>query len=1081
MMQLDGPSQTTTKPAQPQMEFTIDEKGIRPVGAMHEPLVPETTKPQRVARRTALAMVAVLLILVVGFAWWVSTQGQRLQSGMGGIEVSALPEGATLKLTNGQILTGPGRIMNLAPGMYEAVIEKPDHEPQKVNLEVLEGRFAALSPVTLTAYTGRVVLQSDPPGARFSIGGKPVVPGADGALMADLSPGIHEITAEYAKWPPIRRQVTITRDGELTELFEFYPGTVEITSEPSGAKVITGNKEIGTTPLTLTNVPPGGVLYVLSKDDFNQETVKGEVRGKQVLKLERTLTKERGTLLVSSPMAGVSIWVDGRSLGELGSTMKMETNVSPGRHEVTAILNGWPKQERTVDILKDKVSALTFDFSPAAVSVTSDPPGATIILRGATVGTTPFTLKEVRPGSLNLLLQMEGFDPVTLETNVLSGETLALNAVLPRMSRPFKIKTTPADARLSVDGIMLSNWPPRFAVGSHVLRIEKDGYEARELEVEIKPTGLNDFGEFVLERTAGELQVLTTPATATFEVYVNGVAKRAKSAERLEGIPTGKHRVLVKAEGYDPQYLDVEILKNQTTISDMLVLNRSKGTLRILTTPEGAGYSLIGPDQVMRRGKTPADELQLPTGTYQVTFTMAGFETTNRTVEVHSQVSVAAEVSLQRSQAPLRITANQTGGTYKLSGPDGFYREGTLPLQTAALPTGSYKLEVEKEGYDLVKQEFELKKGENQPVNVELVRSKGSLLANDVPVEASSELRGNGFSKPVTSGNLLADVPTGEYQLVSRYKQWSVTNKVNVLSGQTAKLSVALPFGTVQIDSVPAGAMVMRGGEALGETPLTLKEQPLGTAKFQLRLPRHRFLDVSASVQPQKTVTVKRNLEIYAGPQPGMTMWTNSLGMRFVPVGKVWVCVWETRLQDFQAFYDATRHNAGPAWRDPGFKQSASEPVVEVGWNDAMAFCQWLTGKEAQEKMLEMATYRLPTQTEWLQALNEGYDAGPYLWGKVWPLPSNLANLADNVSYDHHLFTAPAGSYRPAKNGIYDLVGNVWEWCQDGSGQQRAVLGESWLQYPGSDFSTGFQRSLTPEGRGQDIGFRIVLVPSPVN
>jgi len=60
-------------------------------------------------------------------------------------------------------------------------------------------------------------------------------------------------------------------------------------------------------------------------------------------------------------------------------------------------------------------------------------------------------------------------------------------------------------------------------------------------------------------------------------------------------------------------------------------------------------------------------------------------------------------------------------------------------------------------------------------------------------------------------------------------------------------------------------------------------------------------------------------------------------------------------------------------------------------------------------------------------------------------------------------------------------VGNVWEWCHDGSGQQRAVLGESWLQYPGSDFSTGFQRSLTPEGRGQDIGFRIVLVPSPVN
>jgi len=1080
-MQLDGPAHTTTKPAQPPMEFTIDEKGIRPVGAVHGPLVPETTKPQRVARRSVMAMVTVLLLLVVGFAWWVSTMDQRLASGMGGIMVDSLPAGASLKLANGQSLNGPGRIMNLAPGVYEAVIEKPDHEPQTVNLEVGEGRFTTLPPVTLTAYIGRVVLQSDPAGARFSIEGKPVVPNESGELMMELSPGVHEIVAEYAKWPPIRRQVTVVRDGELTELFEFYPGTVEITSDPTGATVLTGNKEIGTTPLTLTNVPPGGVLYVLAKDDFNQETVKGEVRGKQSLKLARTLTKERGTLLLTSPLPGVMLYLDGRPLGELGSSLKMETNVSPGRHEITAILRDWPKQERSVDILRDKVSALAFEFSPAAVSIASDPPGATIILRGTTVGTTPYTLKEVRPGALNLLLQMEGFDPVTLETNVLSGETLALSAVLSRMSRPFKIKTTPPDAQMSVDGVPLTNWPPRFAVGTHVLRIEKDGYEARELEVEIRPTGLNDFGEQVLERTAGELQVMITPANATFEVYVNGVSKQAKSAERLKGIPTGKHRVLVKAEGYDAQYVDVEIQKNQSTIADMVVLNRSKGTMRILTTPEGAAYSLIGPDQVKRSGKTPADELQMPTGTYQVTFTMAGFETTNRTVEVHSQVSVAAEVSLQRSQMPLRIAANETGGTYKLSGPDGFYQEGTLPLQAAALPTGSYKLEVTKEGYDLVKQEFELKKGENQPVKVELVRSRGSLLASIVPVEASSELRGAGFSKPVTSGSLLGDVPTGDYQLVSRYKQWSVTNKVSIQSQQPVKLAVALPFGTVQIDSVPAGAMVMRGNEPLGETPLTLKEQPLGTAKFQLRLPRHRFMDVSVGVQPQKVVAVKRNLEVYAGPQPGMTMWTNSLGMRFVPVGKVWVCVWETRVKDFQAFYDATRHNAGPAWRDPGFKQSATEPVVEVNWNDATAFCQWLTGKEEQDKVLEMAVYRLPTQTEWTQALNEGYETGPYLWGKAWPLPSNEANLADNISYDRHLLTAPAGSYRPAKNGIYDLIGNVWEWCQDGSGQQRSLLGESWVQYPSSDFSSGSQRSLSVESRGQDIGFRVVLVPAPVN
>ncbi|MCD6051417.1 MAG: serine/threonine protein kinase, partial [Verrucomicrobia bacterium] len=995
----------------------------------------------------------------------------------GGIEVKGLPAGATVKLANGKSLSGPGRIMDLTPAMYDVVVEKPEHDPQTLSIEVKEGKFTLLPPVELKAHVGRVVLASDPPGAKFFIGGKQVTADANGALVAELRPGPHEITAEHGQWPSVRRQVQVTKDGELNEVFEFYPGRVEITSDPAGAKVVQNGKERGETPLILTNEPPGGVLFTLIKDDFNQETVRGEVRGKEVLRLDRKLTKEQGTLLLTSAMPGVNVYIDGRPLGQLGASMKLETNVSPGRHEITAILLGWPQQERTVEVSRGKVSAVQFEFAPASVVVSSEPPGATIVLRGTAMNRTPFTLNEVKPGALNLLLQMEGYDPVSIDTNVLSGETLALHAVLPRMSRPFRIKTTPPDALLAMDGIPLTNRPPSFTVGKHTLRIEKDGYEAREVEVDIKAEGLNNLGEFVLERTAGEIQVVATPASATFEVFVNGATKRAKSTERL-GIPTGKHKVLVKAEGYDPRIVDVEVTKNQIT-SQEVALVRSMSTMRVLTTPEGAGYSLSGPDQVRRSGKTPNDELQLPTGTYQVTFTMAGFETTNRTVEVHNTGAVIAEVSLIRSQAPLRIQVNQTGATYKLSGPDGFYRDGDLPLPPTSLPTGSYKLEVEKEGFDAVKQEFELKKGDNRLVNVELLRSKGTLLATIAPIEATTELRGSGFNKAVTSGTPLVGIPTGDYELVSRYKKWSVTNRVSIQRQQTNVTAVALPFGTVRIESVPAKAVVMRGSEVLGETPLDLTEQPVGTANYQLRLARHRFVDVAATVQEQKTVRVTRTLEAYPGPQPGMTEWVNSLGMRFVPVGNVWVCVWETRVKDFQAFYDATRHNAGAEWRDPGFKQTASEPVVEVSWNDAMAFCKWLTGKETQGKVLDQASYRLPTEAEWLQTLKTAYPAGNYLWGNAWPLPSGMGNLADNITYDRHRFTAPAGSYFPARNGVYDLIGNVWEWCQDGSGGQRTLLGESWMQYPGSDFTPSMQRSLGPDIKGQDIGFRIVLAPAP--
>lgn len=1082
MMQISEPEEqgkTTTKPVPPPMEFIIDSKGIRPAGAPNEQLVPETTKPQRVARRSAAVMVMCLLVFMVGLAWWVNTEGSRLKSGTGGIEVTSLPEGATVKLANGQSMSGVGKFMNLPPGVYQVTVEQPLHEPQNLTLEVQQGKFTTLPPVSLPAFIGRVVLASDPPGAVFSAQGQPVKPDTNGTMVAVLSPGIHEITAQYPGWPPIKRQVTVTKDGETSEVFEFYPGTVMITSEPSGAKVYAGTNELGSTPLPLTNVPPGDVMYVLVKDDFNPETVKGEVRGKQVLPLHRTLTKERGTLLLSSLMPGVDVYLDSRFIGQLSAGSKLETNVSPGRHEVTAILQGWPKQERTIDVIRDKVNAMSFEFAPAAVVVSSVPSGASVIMRGTNIGTTPLTMKEVRPGIVNLLVQMDGFDPVTLETNVLSGETLALQATMQRMSRPFRIRMTPPDANISLDGIPVTNRPPSFAVGSHLLRVEKEGYEAREAQVEIKADGYNDLGEYILERASGDLQILTDPANAVFEITVGGVTKKAKSAEKIPGVPVGKHRIIVKAEGYDPLFVDVEINKNEMTISDMVTLVRSKGTMRVLTTPDGAGYSLIGPDQVMRSGKTPNDELNLPTGTYQVTFTMVGFESTNRTVEVHSQGTVAAEVSLRRSQAPLRITVSMAGANYQLNGPDGIYREGTLPLIEKAMVTGSYKLEVNKEGYERVVKTFELKKGENVPVNIELVRSKGTLLATISPSEATTFLNGGGLNKAVTSDVPLDQIPTGDYQLVSRYKQWSVTNNVTIQPGKVTKLPVALPFGAVMINSEPAGAVVMRGNEELGVTPLRLDELPVGTAKFQLRLPRHRFVDVAVTVQEQKTLPVKRTLEAYPGPQPGMTEWVNSLGMKFVPVGNLWVCVWETRKKDFETFYNDTRYNAGADWRDPGFKQTATEPVVDVNWNDAQAFCQWLTERETSGKVLEQAQYRLPTQAEWMQALKEGYPAGTYLWGNAWPAPSESANLAENISYDRYSFTAPAGSYFPSKNGIYDLIGNVWEWCQDGSRAERTLLGESWLQYPGSDYSPGTSRSVGKEMRGTDIGFRVVLVPVP--
>jgi formylglycine-generating enzyme required for sulfatase activity len=94
--------------------------------------------------------------------------------------------------------------------------------------------------------------------------------------------------------------------------------------------------------------------------------------------------------------------------------------------------------------------------------------------------------------------------------------------------------------------------------------------------------------------------------------------------------------------------------------------------------------------------------------------------------------------------------------------------------------------------------------------------------------------------------------------------------------------------------------------------------------------------------------------------------FTNSLGMKFVPLGDVQISIWETRVQDYEAFCRAT----GRRYEPPDFHQTPTDPVVKVSWFDAVAFCKWLTEKEQNENLIDdRESYRLPTDAEWSMAV----------------------------------------------------------------------------------------------------------------
>jgi len=125
--------------------------------------------------------------------------------------------------------------------------------------------------------------------------------------------------------------------------------------------------------------------------------------------------------------------------------------------------------------------------------------------------------------------------------------------------------------------------------------------------------------------------------------------------------------------------------------------------------------------------------------------------------------------------------------------------------------------------------------------------------------------------------------------------------------------------------------------------------------------------------------------------------------------------VYEVTNEVYKKFMDATGHKPPKFWNDPRYNDP-KQPVVGVTWPEAKAYCDW-TGK------------RLPTEAEWEKAARGGLIGKQFPWGDT---PSHdYANYAGAVGNDLWSGSAPVGKFAPNDYGIYDMAGNVFEWCAD--------------------------------------------------
>ncbi len=367
----------------------------------------------------------------------------------------------------------------------------------------IKGGETKIVTVALTRATATVRVGPLPQGARVLVNGR-----EQSAPVFEQAPSTIKLEVVAPGYELFTRDVTLSAGQEFVFNPQLKPlaATLLVFANVNGASVVVNNQARGTTNangLEIPNLAAGSVTVTVQAPGYEPvtRTVTLEPGGRKQESF--ALQAKAVTLTVKSAVDGATVSVDGQPRGQIKNG-QLEIPVVPGAREIVVSASGYIEYRNTLNLAPGQPSSLsaTLRRAQANLNITSQPSGATVKINGRNIGKTPF-IGGIEPGSYNVTIELEGFEPVEQKLAATADNTSTFTATLRPSVGTLSLVIQPANATVSVNSRTLTPTERtagvKLAPGTYTLEVSAEGFETERATITIV-AGSNTQKIFSLEK-----------------------------------------------------------------------------------------------------------------------------------------------------------------------------------------------------------------------------------------------------------------------------------------------------------------------------------------------------------------------------------------------------------------------------------------------------------------------------------------------------------------------------------------------------------------------------------------------------